>query len=222
MAENWLDQFPALRELPAPEAESLRNGGQILSFARGRRVFGPGTPAGSYLLLLSGCVRVHQLSEGGREIVLFRIEAGESCALTTACLISKEDYSAEATVEEDAQAVAISRELFDDMMSRSPEFRQFVFTGFSRRITGLFRLIEEVAFERMDIRLAHKLLDLADADNVVAMTHQQLAVELGSAREVISRQLREFQQRNWVAPGRGEVTLKSREELERLASGRSS
>lgn len=216
MTENWLDQFPALSQLPQDAAGTLINEGEILSLPCGQRVFGPGMAAGNYLLLLSGSVRVHQLSENGREIVLFRIAAGESCALTTACIMSNEAYTAEATVEEDARAVAISRETFDDLVARSPEFRRFVFSGFSQRVTGLFRLVEEIAFERMEIRLAQKLIALADSSGTVSMTHQQLAVELGSAREVISRQLAEFQRRGWVESGRGQVTLTDRSALKAL------
>jgi CRP-like cAMP-binding protein len=91
-------------------------------------------------------VRVQQVSEGGREIVLYRVSAGESCALTTACLMGYEDYLAEAVAETDVRAVAIPRATFDDLIARSPEFRRFVFTAFSRRVTDLFHVIEEIVF----------------------------------------------------------------------------
>lgn len=217
MTTDWLDTFPALGSLSPALRETLLGGSRVLTLAPGQRVFGPGMAPSDYLLLLRGTIRVHQLSEGGRDIVLYRITAGESCALTTACLMGYEDYLAEAVVEEEAEAVAIARAVFDDLIARSAEFRRFVFTAFSRRVTDLCRIIEEVAFERIDIRLAQKLVALAGANGSVPMTHQQLAVELGSAREVVSRQLREFQRRGWVAPGRGQVTLLERDALVRLA-----
>ena len=93
--------------------------------------------------------------------MLYRVAAGESCALTTACLMGYEDYPAEAIAETDIRAVAIPRATFDDLIARSAEFRRFVFTAFSTRVTNLFRIIDEVAFSRMDIRLAHKLLELS-------------------------------------------------------------
>ncbi len=143
--------------------------------------------------------------------------AGESCALTTACLMGYEEYQAEGIAETDVEAIAVPRTTFDELIARSAEFRRFVFTAFSVRITNLFKIIDEVAFSRMDIRLAQKLLDLAGADGRVAITHQQLASELGTAREVISRQLHEFQRRNWISATRGEISLLAPKELRTLA-----
>jgi CRP/FNR family transcriptional regulator len=129
-----------------------------------------------------------------------------------------EEYQAEAIVEEDAQAATIPRAIFDVLIGSSAEFRRFVFTAFSVRVTNLLRVIEEVAFERIDIRLAHKLLELARADDSLAITQQQLAAELGSAREVISRQLSEFQRRGWLQSSRGRIQLVDRFAIDKLAN----
>jgi CRP/FNR family transcriptional regulator len=170
------------------------------------------------VLLLDGTVRVQQTSETGREIVLYRIHAGESCVLTTACLIGHEEYQAEALAETRVRAVITPRTLFDELMGSSSEFRKFVFTAFSHRITNLFRVIEEVAFGRIDVRLALRLLDLVDEHGIVSATHQEIANELGSAREVISRQLREFQRRGWIRGSRGAIELLDEAGLSRLAA----
>ncbi len=162
-------------------------------------------------------MRVQHGSETGREIVLYRVAAGESCVLTTACLMGYEDYPAEAIAETDIRAVAIPRATFDELIASSPEFRRFVFTAFSRRVTNLFRIIEEVAVARMDIRLAHKLLELAHGTGHVAITQQQLATELGTAREVVSRLLSELQRRGRVVPARGHIAIADRAALEGLA-----
>ena len=160
---------------------------------------------------------MQQVSESGREIVLYRVSAGESCALTTACLMGYEDYPAEAIAETDVRAVAIPRATFDTLIAASPEFRQFVFTAFSARVTSLFRIIDEVAFSRMDIRLAQKLLELSRGAASLAGTQQQLASELGTAREVISRILSEFHRRGWVSSTRGSIAIDNRPALEKLA-----
>jgi CRP/FNR family transcriptional regulator, anaerobic regulatory protein len=180
-------------------------------------IFGPGKSPENLLLMLEGTVRVQQLAENGREIVLYRVHAGESCVLTTACLLAYEDYSAEGIAESEVSAVAIPRKVFDELVSTSAEFRNFVFSAYSKRITDLFLVIEEIAFRRMDIRLAQKLLQL-EAEGIVAATHQQMAAELGTAREVVSRQLSEFQRREWVAQSRGEIRILDRGALEDLAS----
>lgn len=214
----WIESFPGLQTLSSELLGTLVGQSKVITLSAGTQVFGPGMSPANYLLLIEGTIRVQQVSEGGREIVLYRVSAGESCALTTACLMGYEDYLAEGIVESDVTAVAIPRAVFDDLMARSQEFRRFVFTAFSKRITNLFHVIEEVAFARIDIRLAQKLLDLADTAGRLEMTHQQLASELGTAREVISRQLHEFQRRDWIASSRGCIRVRDRKALNELAA----
>jgi CRP/FNR family transcriptional regulator len=218
--QNWTREFPGLARLPAEVAAALAAGGSVVALPEGSRIFGPGTAPDSFLLLLEGSVRVQQVSEGGREIVLYRVAAGESCALTTACLMGYDEYQAEGIAETDVKAVAIPRQVFDQLIATSGEFRRFVFTAFSQRITNLFQLIEEVAFSRIDVRLADRLLALADDRGHLAVTHQQLAAELGTAREVISRVIGEFQRRGWLSGSRGTVQIENRAGLETLARSR--
>lgn len=206
-----------MTRLPADVQARLNKASMIVELPEGSRIFGPGRAPNSFLMMLQGSVRVQQVAENGREIVLYRVTAGDSCALTTACLMGYEEYQAEAIAETKVRAVAIPRALFDELIASSREFRQFVFTAFSRRVTDLFRIIEEVAFLRIDVRLAQSLLQLADAHGHVEATHQQLANELGSAREVISRQVTEFQRRGWIRALRGSVEIADREALVKLA-----
>jgi CRP/FNR family transcriptional regulator len=218
VAQNdWTASFPLLRQLPPEAVGRLRDSSALLEMPAGSRIFGPGQAPQSFLLLLDGTIRVQQTSENGREIVLYRVHAGESCALTTACLMGYEEYQAEGVAETRIRAVAIPRKLFDELIGSSSQFRRFVFGAFSQRITDLFRLIEEVAFARIDVRLAQRLLVLVDERGNVSATHQEIANELGSAREVISRQLQEFQRRGWIRGSRGVIELVDKIGLSRLA-----
>ncbi len=176
---EWLTGFPGLARLGADLIGVLTRSGSVITLPAAGRIYGPGQAPERYLLLLDGSVRVQQVSEGGRAIVLYRVSAGESCALTTACLMGCEDYLAEAITEADIHAVAIPRGTFDDLIARSSEFGRSVFTAFSRRVTDLFHTIEEVAFSRMDIHLAHRLLEPSHGSDDVTATQQQLASELG-------------------------------------------
>lgn len=203
----WIDRFPGLAQLGDDVKERLLRRSSILYLPKETVIFGPGKSPENMLFLLDGSVRVQQRSESGREIVLYRIHSGESCVLTTACLLAFDDYSAEGIAETDMQAAAIPRSVFDDLVSTSAKFRNFVFSAFSKRITDLFLMIDEVAFGRIDTRLAQKLNELVDDTGSVSATHQQLSVELGTAREVISRQLQEFQRRGWVKLSRGAIRL---------------
>jgi len=218
MTENWITQFTGLSRLEAGVQDTLLQRSKVIDVPEGTVIFGPGKSPENLLLLLQGRVRVQQVSEGGREIVLYRVEAGQSCVLTTACMLAYEDYSAEGIAETDLRAVAIPRTVFDELVAQSVTFRTFVFEAYSRRITDLFQVIEDIAFQRVDIRLAQKLLDLARGTGQVRATHQQMAAELGTAREVVSRQLGEFQRRGWIAQSRGVVDLVDLPGLEGLAA----
>lgn len=205
---DWTVRFAGLKQLEPAVRDTLIARARHAHVPAGTLIFGPGHEANDLLLLIEGTVRVQQTSESGREIVLYRVHGGESCVMTTACLLAYQDYSAEGIAETDVEAVMIPRAVFDEMMAASPSFRNFVFSAYSKRITDLFLVIDEIAFQRMDLRLAQKLLELSRGSEVVKATHQQLAVELGTAREVISRQLQEFQRRGWIAQSRGTIALK--------------
>jgi CRP/FNR family transcriptional regulator len=218
-SENWWDHFPSLRRLDQETRRRLVAESRALRLPKGAQVFGFGQTPEGYLLLIEGSVRVQQVSENGREIVLYRVAPGESCALTTICLLSEESYQAEAVAETDCLAIAIPRATFDRLVAESADFRRFVFSAFSSRLVDLLRVIEEIAFARLDVRLAQRLISLGAADRRVMLTHQQLAAELGTAREVVSRQLQEFQRRGWIAATRGTIELVDLAALERRAAG---
>lgn len=217
MTPEWIVRFPELARLSPAERKLITERAQLVELPAGTTIFAPGLPAENFLLVLDGTVRVQQVSAGGREIVLYRVTGGESCIMTTACLLSQDTYNAEGITETPVQAVAVPRTTFDELMARSAEFRRFVFSDYSSRITDLLHVVEEVAFERIDKRLAQKLLARADAEGRLSATHQELAVELGTAREVVSRHLKEFQRRGLLELNRGQVQLADRSGLARLA-----
>ena len=217
MTEAWIDRFPNLAALPAEDRRLLSARAAEVSLPAGTTIFAPGVAAESFLLVLEGTVRVQQVSPGGREIVLYRVTGGETCIMTTACLLSDEAYSAEGVSETQVQAVAIPKAAFEEAIARSAGFRRLVFADYSQRISDLMHVVEEVAFERIDKRLAQRLLDRASPAGALSATHQELAAELGTAREVVGRQLKELERRGWVALARGRIELKEPHSLKSLA-----
>lgn len=213
---DWTASFEGLEQLPPAMRQTLLGASRQLDFPAGTQIFGPGQPPEHLLLLQSGRIRVTQISGTGREVVLYRVGAGESCVLTSGCMLAYDDLATQGVAETDIRAIGIARASFDRMMALSPEFRDFVMRAWSRRVTDLLSLIDDIAFQRIDLRLATRLLAMAEGDCVRA-THQQLAAELGSAREVISRALSEFQRRGWIEQARGEVRLTDRAALEKQA-----
>ena len=217
--EDWTARFGELTELEAADRAFVERQARLVELPEGQTIFSPGKKPDAFLLVLEGTVVVHQVGAGGREIVLYRVSGGESCIMTTACLLSDESYLAEGVTETPVSAIALGRADFDALVARSGAFRRFVFSKYASRVTRLMALLEDVAFERIDKRLAGKLIELADPDGALETTHHHLAVELGSAREVISRQVKEFTRRGWLSSGRGRIEILDREALAALAEG---
>ena len=205
--------FPALKGMDEESAGLLDGAAQKVTLPAGAKPFEMGAPCGNYLMVASGCVRVQQIAESGREIVLYRVSGGDTCVLTTACLLAHEHYAAEAIAETEVTAYVLPRAIFDRLLADAPLFRNFVFTAYASRLTDLMVLVEEVAFGHMDLRLARRLLELSDSSAPLLLTHQDLAIELGTAREVISRQLKEFERRGWVERARGRIEIRDRAAL---------
>jgi len=205
--DEWLAHFPELDGLDDPVWQKVLDSARPVEIPAGTTVFRDGDGCQNYMFVMEGSIRVQKMAENGREIVLYRVNAGEACILTTSCLLSHQRYPAEGITETDIRAISIPVARFDEGVAGSAGFRSFVFSSYGRRIADLILLVEDVAFGRMDIRLGQYLLDKADDEGNVAGTHQAMAAELGTAREVVSRQLKEFERRGWLKLGRGVISI---------------
>lgn len=203
---DWLALFPGLSGLDPDSAQALRASARIVRHKAGTVLFHPGELCRNFLLLVQGRVSIRKSAPSGREMVLYRVLPGESCILTTSFLMAGEAYAVEGVAESDLCAVVIPDETFHRLLAASPVFRRFVFGACGQRLADLLCLVQDLAFERIDIRLAERLL--ARAENGLAVcTHQDLAEELGSAREVVSRQLKAFERRGWIRLARGRIHI---------------
>lgn len=214
---DWTERFQGTRALPREVRDRLIEVAATRRYARGHEVFGPQNVPDSLFFLVEGTIRVSQTSDNGRDIVLYRVDAGESCVLTTACMLAEEAYNAEGIAETDITVVSLPKKAFDDIVATEPAFRNFVFAAYSRRLIDLLRVVDDVAFGRIDVRLAARLLVLAGEGSEIAATHQQIASELGTAREVVSRVLHDFQKRDLIGQSRGRILLRDRAVLRTLA-----
>lgn len=208
--------FADLAGLSDPAGKAVIAGLSSVVVPAGTTVLHQGDRCANYLLVVSGSVKVFTRAENGRELVLYRIAPGGSCILTTACLLSDGRFPAEAVTETDTEALLLPDTLFQRGLGESPGFRRFVFNAYAQRTRDLILLVEQVAFGRVNARLAALLLRRGDA--VVTATHQELAMELGTAREVVSRQLKEFEQQGWLALSRGRIELHDRQSLAAVAA----
>lgn len=180
-------------------------------------LFRPGDAAQSFVILLSGRIGVYLTGRNGRELLLYAVTPGETCMQTTLGLLGGAPYSGEAVAETDLVAVMVPPVAFERLMAGSTAFRAFVFRAFADRLGDLMFVLEQVAFVKVEQRLAHALIDRADSEGRVALTHQELAVIIGTAREVVSRRLEAFASKGLVTSERGQIRIMERDELSRLS-----
>lgn len=190
---------------------------RAVELKRGQKVFEPGQACGAFLVVTAGTVKVSTVTSTGRELLLYRVGEGETCVLTTACLLAGADYDAEGVTESDVEAIAIPKALFEDLMAMSPAFRSFVFSSYGVRLRDLIGLVQDVSQRQLDRRLARFLVDRAAAP--LTMTQQEIAAELGTAREVVSRLLKQFAADGLVQIERKSIVVAAPERLARLAGG---
>ncbi|MBK6355540.1 MAG: Crp/Fnr family transcriptional regulator [Betaproteobacteria bacterium] len=214
--EKVLNLYPALRSLPAERLAALLPPQAIMHLPAGAQVFAENQPCQGFPLLLEGSVKVIKLAASGRELMLYRVVPGGSCIISSSCLLGHTDYNARGIAETPLTLAALPVGAFAALMVEHTPFRDFVFHLFADRIGELMQLVEEVAFARLDQRLA-KLL-LARNETVLGVTHQQLADELGSVREIVSRLLKGFAEQGLVTLGREQITITNRPGLQKLAA----
>jgi len=207
--------YPALDGLGRAALQKVLERSQVMRVPAGTEMFGEGSPCRQFPLVLEGSIRVSKASDG-RELQLYRVTPGESCVLTGGCLVGGRDYPASGLVERDARLVVLPKPVFDELLATHAPFRQYVFSLFAERLTDLMALVEAVAFHKLDRRVAAALLGRG---RVVSLTHQQLADELGSVREIVTRVLRGFADRGWVQSSRGAIEVLDAAALRRLAEG---
>lgn len=212
--EAVLKLYPALRSLPAGKLAAACQPAALLSLPAGAEIFSEQQACKGFPLLLSGSIKVVKSTAGGREMLLYRVEPGGSCIITSSCLLGHTPYSARGVAESPLSLLLLPAILFDQLIAENAAFRDFVFHLFSDRIAELMQLVEEVAFHRLDQRLAKLLLAKSEP---IHTTHQALAEELGSVREIVSRLLKGFSAQGLVALGREQISVLDRSGLQQLA-----
>ena len=215
---RWFNTFPELAELEPEAKAELLGATQFPRLGNGDIAYYQGQACHNYLMCIEGQTRIFKTSESGREIMLYQVGPGETCVLTTSCLFAGNPFPAESTAQSDVLLAALPADVFHRLMSSSPKFRRYVLGNYGDLLSSLITLVDEVAFASLDLRLARRLLAETDAQGVVSKTHQQLALDLGSVREVISRYLSEWERMGWLRSSRGSIEVVDRPALARYAA----
>lgn len=207
-----------LRAAPTGVVAEFRAAAQLADLPHGCAIMSPGAACEGVAFVDAGRARVYQVGEEGREVTLYRIERGECCVLTVACLLGGQPFPALAQAETDTRAWVVSAATFRGWVDRHQFWRDYVFSLLGRRLGEVLLRIEDVTFRRIDARLAEALLRRAGATGRYAtVTQQQLADELGTAREVVTRTLGRFRDAGWLKVSRGRVELVQRAALQELS-----
>jgi CRP/FNR family transcriptional regulator, anaerobic regulatory protein len=170
----------------------------------------------NYVMCVDGQTRVFRLSEAGREVLVYKMAPGGTCLLTTQCLLAGTRFPAESVAETRSTLAAIPAATFKQLMAQSDAFRSFVLDDYARLLASLFALVDELAFATLEQKLARRLVADADAHGIVAKTHQQIAADVGSVREVVSRHLGEWDRIGWIGLHRGHIEIFDRQALARI------
>lgn len=209
-----LDGYTALAGLSPAARERVLTNSQQIQVPAGAQVFDEHQRCGGFPFVLEGAIRVIKRSAQGRELPLYRVLPGETCIVSTSCLLGHADYNASGIAERDSTLLLLPPNEFEALMAE-PAFRDFIFRLISERMADLMQLVEEVAFRRLDARLASHLLGRG---RLLHVTHQQLADELGSVREMVSRLLKGFADQGLVRLGREQIEVVDPAGLRRLAA----
>ncbi len=211
-----LQHFPVFAGLSAARLDALIAAGHHAEVPSGTVLFDAHEPCRGFPLLLKGAVRVVKTAANGREILLYRVEPGDGCILSGGCLLGQSDYSATGIAETDVSLLVLPGEAFHALLLEYEPFRKFVFSLYGMRLAEIMELVEEVAFRRLDQRLAQLLIRRGP---VIEETHQALADEVGSVREIVSRLLRSFETRGWVVLSRERIEVTDPKALSGIAQG---
>lgn len=196
--------YPFLASLPPALAQRFESEAQVLRLGAQQRVFGEHDACRGFPLVLAGSIRVAKSDARGRRLKLYDVGPGDSCILTSSCLLSQREYPAEGVTETAVELALLPASLFGALVDGFEPMRRHVFALFSDRLVEMMQLVESVAFQRLDQRLAARLLGHGA---ILRLTHQQLADELGTAREIVSRVLAQFADEGLIRSGRQEIEI---------------
>ena len=210
--DRFLVQFDRLfprDEWPLARLEPLLESFQYRRLEGGATILREGQTCGAVPFVMEGAIRIFKVAESGREISLYRIEAGQSCILSLGCISGSPSFPATVVAEEPTLAAFVPHPTIKRFFAEGASFRDFVLDQYARRMTEVIELVEEVAFRKVDQRLAQCLAELSasqGSDSVTA-THQDLADRVGTSREVVSRILKDWEGRGALETGRGSLRL---------------
>lgn len=206
--DKLLKHLPFITKESFKDFDEFYNASLYQKIPKNKIISVEGDVCNYFSFLLKGIIKVFKVSTSGREITLYRIDEGGSCILTASCILSDTSFPALAIAEEDVEVLSIPANIFKGYISKYPVWQEYVFNLISGRLAEVIAIVEEIAFKQVDIRLAEKLNEYITTEkNSIDITHQELASEIGTSREVVSRILKDFESRGVIQISRGSLNV---------------
>lgn len=197
-------EFPLNRYLSAEDANLVRKNIRFQDVRSGTVLF-DSTSCKGVLVVISGVVRVYIVSESGREITLYRLFENDVCTLSISCIMGTMPMQAMIKADTDCRIASLSNDIFSTLHEKSPEIQKLMLATMNARLNDVMWVVEQVAFRGMDRRIGEFLL--SRPSTIIYSTHEEIAAELGTAREVVSRMLKYFEKNGYIELSRGKMKL---------------
>jgi CRP/FNR family transcriptional regulator len=208
MRDQVIDAFPFLRNLAPKSREVFLAQGVRMRLEHKKVLARDGKECVYLPLVLEGTLRVYISSETGKELTLYRIERGESCILTATCILNGGSFPAIAEAEGQTDVFLVPAKLLVRLVEEAAEWRRFIFGLYAKRLEIVLTMVEEVAFHHIDSRIAaHLARSAADKQQLVSTTHGEIAAELGTSREVVTRILKDLEADGLIETLRGKIRI---------------
>lgn len=206
--EDVLNFFPFLKNMQKNEIEMIMNNKNIVHYPKGKIMMEEGRACNNYVFILDGVIRVYKISEEGKEVTLYRLGKGDTCVLVLLCLMGNRDYPAFAEVDKDVTMMTISIQDFKSLFYKSVAWQEYVFGSLAQKLVDTMMVVDEIAFKKIDKRIANFILEkLQDGNDEIRITHAAIASELGTAREVVSRILKDIERKGGISISRGKIKV---------------
>lgn len=213
-----LARLPFWGDLTEQERDIVQKSAFLRRYEKGAQVHSGGQECLGLLLVLSGEIRTYLLSDEGREITLFRLYPGDLCVLSASCVLSQISFDTQLTAQQDTQVLVIPANVVARIKDTNLAARCYLYELATQRFSDVMWAMQQLLFQQLDQRLAAFLLAeyRRTGSPTVAMTHEQLAQQISSAREAVARILKQFAEDGLVELKRGAITIRNPAGLEKL------
>lgn len=218
--EKLCSKYSFIDHLDVDVKEMIKSSLIIENFDSDSQILSRGDQCRGFSLILKGIIRVYKISEKGKEVTLYKLTSGDTCYLSISCMITNSYYPAFAEVMEPTTIVFIPTDIFQRYIYNTLDFQKYMVSNLFQKYTDVIKVLEEIAFERMDVRVSKYLLELSqniNNSNYLYLTQERIAQELGTSREVITRILTDFKNKEIISTQRGKITIIDRDKLDHIS-----